>query len=70
MRETEITVQIYNELAEIDEILRAQGFEMIGQYQMRDHYFTRITDAANTDYVTLMKYSFLLRETEGKVKLA
>ncbi|MBO4472208.1 MAG: CYTH domain-containing protein [Clostridia bacterium] len=69
MRETEITVQIYNELAEIDEILRAQGFEMIGQYQMRDHYFTRITDAANTDYVTLMKYSFLLRETEGKVKL-
>jgi len=69
MRETEITVQVIQTLAEIERILRAQGYDRIETYQMTDRYFSRIAEAAKTDYVTLMKNSFLLRSTGGKTRL-
>lgn len=69
MRETEITVQVFNSLAEIDGILTAKGFEKSGNYQMTDHYFSRIENASAVGYAELMKNSFLLRQTGGKVHL-
>ena len=69
MRETEITVQIYDTIEEIDKILTAQGFEMIENYQMKDWYFSKIEDVLGVGYAELMKESFLIRSVGGKVRL-
>ena len=69
MRETEITVQIFNELAEIDGILKAQGFEMIETYRLKDWYFSKIEDAKRVEYADLLKQSFLIRSVGDKAQL-
>ena len=69
MRETEITVQIFNELAEIDGILKAQGFEMIETYRLKDWYFSKIEDAKRVEYADLLKQSFLIRSLGDKAQL-
>ena len=41
MKETEITVQVFNNYNDIDEILKRDGFQMIENYQLYDWYFSK-----------------------------
>ena len=61
MRETEITVQVFNDYNEIDEILKRKGFEMVENYQLNDWYFSKFDNVLNLSYIDLMKSSFLVR---------
>lgn len=62
MKETEITVQVFNEFEEIDKILKNKGFQMIENYQLNDWYFSKIDDVTNLKYIDLMNKSILVRE--------
>ena len=62
MRETEITVQVFNSLEEIDDILVSQGFEKTRNFQLNDWYFTRLDDIQNINFVDLINNSFLVRQ--------
>ena len=62
MKETEITVQVFNSLEEIDNILKNQGYKMIENYQLNDWYFTHIDDVKNVSYQDLLNNSGLGRE--------
>ncbi len=61
MKETEITVQVYNDYSQIDKILTNQGFEMIENYQLYDWYFSKLDNISNLSYIDLMNNSFLVR---------
>jgi len=61
MKETEITVQVFNDYNEIDEILKNKGFEMIENYQLNDWYFSKFDNVLNLSYIDLMNNSFLVR---------
>ena len=61
MKETEITVQVFNNYNEIDEILKEKGFEMIENYQLNDWYFSKLDNVLNLSYIDLMNNSFLVR---------
>lgn len=61
MSETEITVQVFNDYNEIDEILKRKGFEMVENYQLNDWYFPKFDNVLNLSYVDLMNNSFLVR---------
>lgn len=62
MKESEITVQVFDCFEKIDYILKSQGFAMIENYQLNDWYFTRLEDASNLKYDELINNSFLVRE--------
>ena len=62
MKETEITVQVFNKFEEIDYTLKNQGFEMIENFQLNDWYFSQITNVNNVLYGDLLKSSFLVRQ--------
>ena len=62
MKETEITVQVFNDFEEIDQILRSQGFRIIENFQLNDWYYSAIKDISNLKYIDLMNNSFLIRE--------
>lgn len=62
MKETEITVQVFNNFEDIDKILKSQGFEMIENYQLNDWYYSSIQDISNLKYIDLINSSFLIRE--------
>ena len=62
MKETEITVQVFNKFDEIDDILKNQGFEMIRNFQLNDWYFSQITNVNNVLYGDLLNSSFLVRQ--------
>lgn len=62
MKESEITVQVFDCFEKIDDILKSQGFAMIENYQLNDWYFTRLEDASNLKYDELINNSFLVRE--------
>lgn len=61
MRKTEITVQIFNSLDEIKEILQGQGYKLTNDYKLIDWYFSKYDNAREMDYPTLLKNSFLVR---------
>ena len=61
MKETEITVQVFNNYDKIDEILKKQGFKMIENYQLYDWYFSKFENVLNVSYIDLMNNSFLVR---------
>lgn len=61
MSETEITVQVFNDHNEIDEILKRKGFEMVENYQLNDWYFSKFDNVLNLSYIDLMNNSFLVR---------
>ncbi len=72
MRESEITVQVFDCFEKIDNILKSQGFAMIENYQLNDWYFTRLEDISNLKYDELINNSFLVREIkteETKIQL-
>lgn len=60
--ETEITVQVFNKLEEIQKILKGSGFEMIESYQLNDWYFSKYEDISFFGYQDLLNNSFLVRQ--------
>lgn len=62
MKETEITVQVFNSLEEIDNILVNQGFEKTRIFQLNDWYFTKLDDVQNVSFIDLINNSFLVRQ--------
>lgn len=65
MQETEITVQVFTDLATIIQQLKAKGFQLVGECVLHDWYFTHLADAGQVDYPTLLGNSFLVREVTG-----
>ena len=68
MRETEITVQVFNSLDGIQNTLIAQGFALKETCVMEDWYYSSISsDTLKTmDYSDIIKNSFLLRSFNGE----
>ncbi len=70
MRETEITVQVFEDLDIIFTKLQRLGFEQVRQYQLNDWYFTHLPTDTKIAYPTLLKNSFLVRQViEGVEKV-
>ena len=68
MRETEITVQVFDELLDIEKVLAKNGYQKKEEYCLRDHYFTKFEDAKIVDYKTLLASSILIRAIEQDEK--
>lgn len=66
MKETEITVQVFNNFDEIADILHEKGFYVIEHYHMTDWYFSKFDDVSNFNYADLIKKSFLVRQRDDK----
>jgi len=64
MNNIEVTYQIFDSFENIDGILKAQGFGMVENFQMTDHYFTSIDKnlVKNVDYSTLLNNSCIARK--------
>ena len=69
MKETEITVQVFNDIDEIDKILQRQGFSIIENYKMKDWYFSKYDNIIDLKYTELINQSFLVRELENEIQL-
>ena len=41
MRETEITVQVFNDLGQIKQILDKNGFKLKSEYTLKDYYISK-----------------------------
>ena len=63
MRETEITVQIFNNMDEIKEKLMANNFKLTGDYLMQDWYFSKHSKQTlkEMDYKEIINSSFIVR---------
>ena len=62
MRETEITIQIFEDLDYILEHIKKLGFEMVCEYKLNDFYFSALDTSKKLDYSTIIKNSFLVRQ--------
>ena len=64
MKETEITVQVYNSKEDVFNILNNKGYKMIEHYGLNDYYFSKYTIAElkQQNYQYIIKNSFLLRD--------
>lgn len=62
MRETEITVQVFEDLDVIFTKLKRLGFEQVRQCQLNDWYYTHLPTDTEIAYPTLLKNSFLVRQ--------
>lgn len=68
MKETEVTVQVFDTFEKTDEILRSQGFRLIDSYAIFDRYFSKHANVAALSYAELIGGSFLVRTVEtGKL---
>ena len=65
MKETEITVQVFNSINEINTILLSQGFKMIENFQLNDWYFSKLDNVNKIPYLDLLNNSFLVRQILG-----
>lgn len=64
MRETEITVEVFNNLKDIESILINNNFKMVENYQMNDYYFSKYntTTLKGMSYLEILNNSMLVRE--------
>lgn len=62
MKETEVTVQVFEEFKKINEKLKSQGFCVIENFQLNDWYFSKFDDVRGVKYPDLMNNSFLVRQ--------
>ena len=74
MKETEITVQVFNELNELKILLKTKGFEIVEEYEIHDYYFSKlpINYLSNLPYPDLIRNSFLVRDIKDsnpKIKI-
>ena len=71
MRQTEITVQVFEDPKELARKLKNNNFELIEQYRLVDYYFSihNNTTLQNMPYADIIKNSFLVRECNGDVSI-
>lgn len=62
MKETEITIQVFDDFLSIDKHLKELGYSVQEEYTMKDTYFTSLLNLENISYLQLLKNSFLVRE--------
>ena len=62
MKETEITVQVFETLEDIDRILKSQGFQETERFSLDDFYFTTLNDISAVSFEQLLNKSILVRE--------
>lgn len=67
MKETEITVEVFNTPEEITDILTQQGFRVVRKVDMIDYYYSKepIEQLKNFEYRDLMKSSILIRQLKS-----
>lgn len=66
MKETEITVQIFDDENVIDEKLKEKGYFVSRKFKLFDWYFTKYDNVQNMEYADLIKSSFLIRYIEDE----
>lgn len=64
MRETEITVEVFDRLENINKILMDQGFEIIRQFNLNDLYYSKysIEELKRMNYAEMLRNSLLVRD--------
>lgn len=64
MKETEITVEVFDDIKSVTKNLKSLGFEMIEKYKINDYYFSKFSNAElkQFDYANIIKNSFLVRD--------
>jgi len=62
MKETEITVELFEDIKFIDKKLKEQGFAVIEKFQLNDWYYSKRDDVLKLTYSQLIDSSFLVRE--------
>ena len=64
MKQTEITVEVFDSLEEIKKILTGQNFEIVETYALNDFYFSKFENdiLENMNYKNIMENSFLIRQ--------
>ena len=62
LKKTEIAVQVFNSLEEIESILKNQGYEMTQTYSINDWYFSKLENISNVKYLDLLNNSFIVRQ--------
>ena len=67
MGETEITVEVYNDLKTIDKLLKEKGFFVNRKETLNDFYYTnfKLEELKNMKYSQLIKNSFFVRNVKG-----
>ena len=65
MSETEVTVEVFEDLDSIRRALLSKGFAMTGKYLIRDRYYTGLGDVSGLTYGELIGNSFLIRCIDG-----
>ena len=71
MKQTEITVEVFNNLEEINKILVSQGFKVIENYHLNDYYFSKYDTISlnQMGYKEIMANSFLIRQiNDGQIR--
>lgn len=63
MKETEITVEVFDSLDKIDSILKSQGFEVLRIFDLFDYYYSKYSteELKVMTYNEMISNSFLLR---------
>lgn len=61
MKETEITVQVFEEKEKILNHLQKQGFKLEGTFQLNDWYYIRHNSILGMTYQNLISQSILVR---------
>ena len=71
MKQTEITVQIFEEAEELAGKLKNNKFELVGRYRLVDYYFSKYNTITlkNMSYADIIKNSFLVRECDGDASI-
>lgn len=62
MRETEITIQVFDDLVTIFNKLNKHGFNIVSKYELNDWYFTKLKTNSTVSYSSLLENSFLVRQ--------
>ncbi len=67
MKETEVTVQVFDTFEKTDEVLRTKGFELTDSYVIYDRYFSKHANVTALSYADLIGGSFLVRTIDFPV---
>lgn len=62
MKETEITVQVFESKEDIFTKLNDLGFEIVENYQLNDWYYIKVDNMSNMSYKDLLEQSILVRQ--------
>ena len=65
MKETEVTVEVFDSFEKVNETLLGKGFEVTERYVIYDRYFSGEKNVAALSYAELMKGSVLVRRIDA-----